>query len=236
MLLTGCLAAPSQAQYNVVDPGTSERHRFDLNVAYISSQNKYGEQQTLPGALLTYGYSSKLGIGVGFGLNSIRPSGSPRIGGFGDITPGFKWRFQEETKKRPQIALGYQLKIPTADAGRGLGSGTLDNTILLTGAKSFGRWVAFSNVGYNFLGGRDGRNNVFLGAGVTYQLTETLVVGAQVYGNSASAPGAKDELAWGAGLRYNFAPDRSFKLMLGKSDRGYSDLNVYAGLAFTFGK
>ena len=103
---------------------------------------------------------------------------------------------------------------------RGLGSGTLDNMLLLIGAKSFGRWLAFGNVGYTFLGGRNGRNNVALGAGLTYQLTEHLVVGAQIYGNSAAAPAANDEMAWSAGLNYNFAPDRSLKLGIGRSERG----------------
>lgn len=142
----------------------------------------------------------------------------------------------EETKKRPQLALGYQMKFPTGDVNRGLGSGTLDNALWLSGAKSFGRWVSFANIGYNFLGGGSGRNNLFLGTGLTYQLTEKLIVGAQVYGNSSSASGARDELAWGAGLTYNFAPDRTFLLSLGRSEHGFSDLNVYAGFSFTFGK
>lgn len=238
MLLLVCAAVPSYAgpPYNIDDPGTAERHKFNLFTAYVSSQNSAGEQQNIPNIILGYGYTRNIELDLTLGLATVRNSGSPRVGGYGDTMPMIKWRFQEETKNRPQLSVAYQIKVPTADVNRGLGSGTVDNSIWFAGAKSYGRWVAFSNVGYNFLGGRDGENNLFAGFGLTYQLTDKLIVGAQVYGNTASAPGARGELAWGGGLTYNFAPDRSLLLALGRSEEGFSDLNVYAGLSFTFGK
>ncbi len=236
IMALGCLGMPVLAgpPFNVDDPGTVELHHYQLTAAYISSQSSAGEQQAFPNLSLGYGLTNNIELDLGLGANSVRNTGMPRVAGFGDTTLGFKWRFQEENKRKPQLALGYQIKVPTADVDRGLGSGTVDNSFWLTGAKSYGRWVAFTNVGYNFLGGRSGENNLFYGLGLTYQLTEKLVVGAQVYGNTAAAPGTKSELAWGVGMTYNWAPDRALLVGLGRSEQGFSDLNVYAGLQFTF--
>ncbi len=222
--------------FNVDDPATVERHRVNLITSYTSSQNFAGEMQTCPTCLIAYGYTDRIELDIGAGGTSLRNSGSSRIYGFGDTTGVIKWRFQEETKRRPQLAIGYQIKIPTADVHRGLGSGAVDHCMWISAAKSYGRWSPFANIGYNFLGGHDGTNNMFCGCGITYQVTEKLIAGAQVYGNSANAPGVRDELAWGAGLTYNYMPDKSFLLSLGRSEHGYSDLNVYAGFSITFGK
>jgi hypothetical protein len=226
-----CLAGPP---YNVDDPSTTELKHFNLIAAYQSNRSRAGELQAFPNFTLAYGLTSKVELNLGLGAVSSRATGAGRIAGFGDTLASIKWRFLEETKHTPQIAMSYQIKIPTADVHRGLGSGTVDNTLWLSTAKSFGRTSLFGNVGYNLLGGSSGKNNLLYGAGVTFQATETVVVGADVYGNSPNAPGANDELAWGVGLQWSFRPDKAFLLHLGRSERGFSDLNVYAGFAFTF--
>lgn len=228
-----CYAGPP---FNVNDPGTVELHRINLTTSYSSSQNNAADTISVPTFDLGYGYSDRIELDLSIGGTSFRNAGSGRKYGFADTTAGIIWRFQEETKRRPQLAIGYQIKVPTGDVKQGLGSGATDHSIWLSAGKSYGRWSPFANVGYNFLGGSDGMNNIFYGMGLTYQLTEKLTVGAQVYGNSAAAPGARTELAWGGGFTYNYAPDRSFMLSLGRSEHGYSDLNVFAGVSITFGK
>ena len=164
----------------------------------------------------------------------MRTSGVGRKTGFGDLTPAIKWRFKDETKSSPQFALGYQVKLPTASVSQGLGTGRTDHIVWLSSAKSFKRLQAFSNVGYNFLGHDGSKNNLFYGLGMSYQATETLIVGAQLFGNTANAQGGTDELAWGLGATYNYAPDQSFLFQIGRSMKGFSDLNLYAGLNFNF--
>lgn len=226
-----CIAGPP---FSVDDPGTTERRHFNLYMIYQSSQSRAGEFQSFPNFSLGYGLTNNIELDLGFGGVSLRGTGTGRVAGFSDTLASVKWRFKEETRHAPQIALGYQLKIPTADVQRGLGSGAADHTLWLCASKSYGRATLFGNAGYNFLGGSSGKNNLFYGAGITVQATGTLIVGADLYGNSAAAPGARDELAWGLGAQWNFAPDRSLLLHAGRSERGFSDLNIYAGVSFTF--
>ena len=231
VLTTASLAGPP---FNVDDPSTVEHKHFNLNITYLSSQVAGSEAQGIPSLALAYGLRNNIELDLGLGINSVRTGGIGRKTGFGDVTPAIKWRFKEETKNCPQFALGYQVKVPTASVSQGLGNGATDHIFWMSTAKSFKRLQAFGNVGYNFLGSADAKNNLFYGVGMTYQATETLIVGAQLYGNTSSAPGSTDELAWGVGAIYNFAPNRSFLFQVGRSTKGFSDLNLYAGLSFSF--
>lgn len=221
--------------FMVDDPATVEHNRFNLIAVYMSSQVNGSETQAFPSMTLAYGLRDNIELGVGFGYLSSRSSGAPRVNGWQDTTLYAKWRFHEETRHTPQFALGYQIKFPTADPNKGLGTGSTDHTLWLSSAKTWNRYQLFANVGHNFLGnGTLGTNNWFYGVGLTYQATETLIVGGQLYGNALNAPGGSEELAWGFGLTYNYSPNKALLLQIGRSERGNSDLNVYAGISLTF--
>ena len=51
--------------------------------------------------------------------------------GFGDTWLGLKYRFLEQTKHRPSLALFYQAKVPSASTLLGLGSGQVDHQLSL---------------------------------------------------------------------------------------------------------
>ncbi|HLK55819.1 MAG TPA: hypothetical protein VKU00_04620 [Chthonomonadaceae bacterium] len=236
LLVLGTLATASLAgpPYNIDDPGTVEFRHFSLITYYASSHTAGSEAQGTPSFLLAYGLRNNVELDLVGGVTSARTTGIGRKTGFGDLSPMVRWRFKEETKNCPQFALGYQMKIPTASASQGLGTGAMDHALWLSSAKSFKRLQAFGNVGYNFLGGSDGKNNLFYGVGLNYQTTDKLILGAQIYGNSANAPGNTDDLSWGIGAIYMYRPDQALLLQAGRSMKGYSDLNIYAGIGFTF--
>lgn len=232
-----CVSSASLANppFNVDDPMTTEYRKFNLLVSYISSQSNGFEGAMFPNLMLSYGMTDKLEIGAMFGGATARFSGASRQWGASDTGLWARWRFQNETKNIPSLLLGYQIKLPTADANKGLGTGRADHGLWLATAKSFGRSQAFANLGYNILGNQlFGKDNLFWGVGLMHQLTETLIIGGQFYGNTINAPGGSDEMAWGLALIYNFAPNRSLLLQLGRSERGNADLNVFAGVNFVF--
>ena len=234
----GVAATPVVAgpPYDVADPETPEKHRIELNIGYLSSQARGAETQEFPSFDFNYGYLNNLQLTLGVTGVSMRRSGIGRAAGLGDILPEIKWRFQEETKFRPQLALDYALKIPTASRSRGLGTGYVDHALLLIGQKSFGRATLFGNVGCNIVGDKDSRNSLLYGVVYTYQLAQRLSVGVEAYGNTSAAAGERAEFAGGVGLTYNFAPDRALLLKAGRSVQGFSSLNVYAGVQLNFGK
>jgi hypothetical protein len=235
-LVLSLFAAPALAgpPYVTDDSGTPELHHYELNVGYESDQVKGSETQRFPDFDLNYGYLNNVQLTLGFGGVSVRDSGKGRTAGFGDIAPEVKWRFQEETKRRPQLGLEYVLTIPTASRSRGLGSGSFDHTLMFIIQKSYGRSTLVGNLGGVLSGAADSRNNLVYNLFYSFQLTEKLVIGAELYGNTSEAVGQRDELAWGVGITYNFTPDRALLLKAGRSEHGLSDLNVYAGVQLLF--
>ncbi len=221
--------------FNVDDPGTDEPQHVVLNLAAVTSQVSGSESDLFPSANFGYGLNNNFEVDLGSAIDSVRNSGSPRIFGYGDTTLYAKWRFLEETSKRPQVALTGLVKFPTASRQRGLGSGYYDYIPALCLAKSFGRYFACANAGYNILGDPGAISNTYYGLCVTYQATELLTIGGQLYGSGSASPGTSGELAYGLGLTYNYRPDQAFQLTIGRSARGLSDLNVYAGFQFDLG-
>ena len=234
-LIGASASALAGPPYNVEDAQTTEPNHIELNIGMCSNQACGSETQAVPNLDLGYGYTNNLAFALNLGGVSARTSGARRAVGFGDIETGVKWRFREETRRLPQFALEYGLKIPTASRSCGLGTGNFDHTLLLTASKSFGRSTFFGNIGGNFLGDCNSHNNLLYGLAYTVQLTEHLNIGAELYGNTSAASGERDELAWGVGATYNFAPDRVLLLKVGRSVQGFSDLNIYAGVQFIFG-
>lgn len=74
--------------------------------------------------LLKYGMSSQTEFV--FGGSPIRHVDSPDDTGIGDVVFGVRHRMVDETADDPAIAIATQVKLPTADADKGLGSGETD--------------------------------------------------------------------------------------------------------------
>lgn len=230
------LALPSlaDAPFNVDSPSLLEANSNLILLKYTSSAGNKKENETVPGLVYQRGLSRDWEFKFETGLATARTQKKERETGLGDTFAQIRWRFVQETKFVPSVAFGYKIKIPTANRLIGLGSGFTDNSVWLTAAKSFGRFRIYGNIGDNLLGAPKSKDNLFYGAVTTYKLTERLTVGAQVYGNAPKAAKTKDELAWGLGATYRYAPDHVFFASAGKSERGYSNLNVTAGIKVVF--
>ena len=234
-LSTSLTAAQAGTPYNVDDPGTTEIGHTTVSLNYFSTQVRGSESQSAPNITVTYGQTPNLELDVLTGLATARISGTDRQTGFGDTTLGARWRFAEETRHAPQVGLAYFLKVPTASAANGLGTGKVDHLLYLMSAKSFGKAYVFGQAGYSVLGAAGQRNNAVYGLAVTYQTTEKLNLGAQLYGNTTPADGVPGELAYGVGLTDNYAANQALLVAVSHSTRGLSDLNLYAGVTWTLG-
>ncbi|MEO7715055.1 MAG: transporter [Capsulimonas sp.] len=217
-------------------PGTTEPGRYTLDIAVNSSQVSGSESQTLPAINLSYGLTNNIEVGTGIAVSSFRNSGASRKTGFGDTTVGAKWRFLEETKSAPQVAIDYGLKIPTASKSEGFGDGKYASNFGICAAKSYGHYGVGLAASYYMPGNALAKNCWSYSAACTCQVTERTSVGAQVYGGSPGADGARTNLGYLVGVSQTFAPDRNFSLQIGKSERGYADLTVFGCLEFILGK
>ncbi len=234
-LCTSLSAAHAGTPYNVDDPATTEAGHTGISLNYFSTQIRGSEAQSAPNITVTYGQTPKLELDLLAGLATARASGTDRQTGFGDIVLGARWRFAEETRRAPQVGLAYFLKVPTASTTYGLGTGKADHLLYLMAAKSYGKAYVFGQAGCGCPGMKGQKNNAVYGLACTYQTTEKLVLGVQVYGNTTPADGVPGELAYGVGLTDNYAANQALLVAASHSTRGLSDLNLYVGITWTLG-
>ena len=99
--------------------------------------------------------------------------------GLGDIILRGRYYIVEEKNWVPLIAITGRLKLPTADASRGLGTGKMDEGVGTEISKRLGdSWITFLDGGFNIIGRPDGlnlRNQWWYDVGGGYYFTKDLL-------------------------------------------------------------
>jgi hypothetical protein len=99
--------------------------------------------------------------------------------GIGDIIIRGRYYLVEERDWIPLIAVTGRLKLPTASASQGLGTGEMDEGVGMEVSKRLGdRWITFLDGGFNVIGRPEGlnlRNQWWYDAGVGYYVTNNLL-------------------------------------------------------------
>ncbi len=100
--------------------------------------------------------------------------------GLGDIILRGRYYIVEEKEYLPLIAVTAKIKVPTAAASQGLGTGALDHGYGIEMSKLIGeKWITFFDGGYNFIGDPDGRelqNQYWFDVGGGRYLTKNFLV------------------------------------------------------------
>jgi hypothetical protein len=98
--------------------------------------------------------------------------------GIGDIVLRGRYYILQERDYLPLIAITGRLKIPTASANQGLGTGKMDEGVGAELSKSLGdKWLTFLDGGFNIIGRPDGlnlRNQWWYDVGAGYYWTNSL--------------------------------------------------------------
>lgn len=102
--------------------------------------------------------------------------------GLGDIILKGRYYVVEEKDYMPLIAVTGRMKLPTASASQGLGTGAFDYGAGIEISKLLGeKWIAFMDGGYNVIGDPDGinfQNQHWYDVGAGYYVTKELLCSA----------------------------------------------------------
>lgn len=115
-----------------------------------------------------------------------------RRSGFGDVYLSASYSFENPYMDDFFIDLTGQVKIPTADEKKGLGTGKVDYTIKLDAAYLFGNFMPFGTLGYRFVGATDRfdlQNSFFASIGAAYYLTYDTSIGVSYDYRESATPG-----------------------------------------------
>ena len=160
------------------------------------------------------------------------PSGSPSQFGIGDTELGFKYRFIQEDEKgwRPQVGVFPFLEVPTGDQSLGLGAGHWREYLPLWIQKSFGDWTTYGGAGYwiNHGGGTDDKNFWYFGWLLQRKVTDKLVIGAELFHQTADTIGGKESTGFNVGAIYDFDEHNHLLMSAGRGLQNASDTNRFS--------
>ena len=234
-----CFAPPPLVSGDVPVAG---KGRFEWYLGGLYKKGPTGGiSRLLPANELVYGFSDRQEFSLEF--TGLSEAGNY---GLGDAVIGTKYLFVAETDARPGLAGSFEIKLPTGDKARGLGSGEFDYDLRLRTQKTWGRFTLLGNVGYTqvtaptYGGVHQATSNVWLLSFVQeYRATDRTALLAEIYFESRGAPGEPNSLAVNLGFRHKLGDDLEINAALGRSarggQRGGPALRLYVGLKWEFG-
>ncbi len=166
-----------------------------------------GVSQKFMVSSLRYGLTPRLDLRWGL-VNHIYQSGgaAPAVQGAGDQTVGLRYRFYEQNRRIPAMAVAYAVKLPTANAAKGIGTGYVDHQIFSIVSEDFGKTHMDWNMGGTLAGSARGIDGGLLsGMDLARPLTARLTGVLESYGGTQPETRQRLSSALG-GVSYNLRP------------------------------
>ncbi len=223
------------------DVPTADKQSFEWYVGGLYQENESGNPlRLLPASELVYGISDRQEVTFEMGGLS-----TDHHYGVSDAVVGTKYVFLKETEL-PGISGSFELKLPTGDEDRGLGSGEFDYDFRLRTQKTWGWFTLIGNAGYSIIteptvgGVQESRDNVWLlSTAQEYELAKRFRLLSEMYWFSREEPGGLNTLAGQIGCEYHLRDGLNVHGAVGKSlregNRGGPDLRAYLGVKWEFG-
>ena len=217
-----------------VDPGFVE---VELGAAFESAPS--ADAWETPIGIKT-GVVPGLDVGLGFGWQRLHEAGVTESG-ITDLEMGAKWNFLCETNGMPAMALTGAVKLPTADKGKGLGSGETDWDVTVVLSKTLtDRLTGHLNAGYGVIGcptGEDVGDVLHGSVALELQVCESCWLTGEILAEREHEGGKNTELMGNLGVRWIVSDDLAFDTAFGTSLNGGDtpDFSATFGLTWLFG-
>lgn len=226
--------APAAAgpPFAVDDPGTVEERKGTLLLRYELVRNQGVDTQSVPAATLTLGLPAKLELALDGAILKSEAADAPSPG-FGDLSLFFKWRFLEEDRAVPAVAVVYKLQLPTGKDGLS-GEAIVHSPYLTLGWQLDEKWQVFGNFGVSIPDRGADRTQFFAGAALGYQATESWLIGVDVLGNTRVSDAQRSDLSMGLATQLDLSESWTLMARVGRSISGTQGVNAFVGIQWNF--
>lgn len=184
---------------------------LEADFGFLSQPLGGGVSQQMLVSSLRYGLTPKLDLRWGLTNHIFQGGGgTPFLQGAGDHWLGARYRFMEQGRKVPAMALLYAGKVPAANPAKGLGSGFVDHQLVFIASRDLGKsHFDFNTVG-TLAGGAHGSDGAAqFGLALTRPITSKLSGILESYGGGQ--PGISDRFGAGfLGATYALRPNLVF--------------------------
>lgn len=243
LVLFLALLAPAVATagppFRTDDPEPVEQGHWEVYEFSTATRARGDTAGTLSGIDANYGAAPELQLHAGLPATFDDPSSGATAIGYGDTELGAKYRFltEDESGWRPQAAIYPAIDFPTGNAARNLGTGRTHAGLPVWVQKGFGKWTTFAGIEYWINPGAGNRDYWYFGWSVQRQVTGNLAVGAEIFNQTSSATGVKDQTGFDLGIIYDLSEHYHLLVSAGQGVQNRSSTNqfsYYAALQFTF--
>lgn len=151
-----------------------------------------GVRQRMLLSSLRYGLTPKLDLRWGITDRMTQSGGSsPALQGMGDGWLSARYRFYEQGRRMPALALLYAVKAPMANPAKGFGTGYVDHQIIFVASRDLGKTHLDFNIAGTVAGGPQGHDGAAqFGLAMTRPVSAKLSLILESYGGPQ--PGTPD--------------------------------------------
>jgi hypothetical protein len=217
------------------DPEPVDYHHWEIYLASQYANSRNGVLATAPHVEVNYGAAPNLQLHVIAPLAYSQAQGAGTQYGYGDTELGVKYRFVQETKRRPQIGIFPLVEVPTGNSGRGLGNGQAQFFLPVWLQKSWGPWTTYGGGGYWRNPGGGNRDYWFEGYLLQRSMTKHWTLGAEIFHASADSVGSTDRTGFNIGSIYDFDSGHHLLFSAGQDFHGRNRGSAYLAFQWTFG-
>jgi len=235
-LLVVVFSATAQAgpPFLTDDPEPVEYQHGEFYLFSMLDATKGASTVQAPAFEFNYGIAAETQFHVVAPFTCFASNGNPTEYGFGDIQLGIKYRFLKETDDWPQLGVFPMLMVPSGDADRGLGNGSVWGTLPIWAQKSWGPWTTYGGGGLA-INPTPGHRNYLFGCWLLQRkLTEKLTLGGEIFCQGAGSADSQSSALFNLGGFYNFNENLHFLFSGGYTLAGERHTPGYLGLQYTW--
>ena len=225
-------AGISGPPFKTDDPQPVEFHHWEFYLASQQEFAQHGTSATLPHIEVNFGAFQNVQLHIVAPMGYVR-AGDGEAYGYSDTEAGVKYRFLEESDNSPQIGIFPLIEIPTGDAAKQLGAGSLQAYLPVWVQKSWGKLTTYGGTGFWYNPGAENRNWLFAGWEAQYDFSETVTVGGELYYHTADTRDGRSGAGFDLGGYINLSESDHILLSLGRSFRGDIAVTGYLGFQYT---
>ena len=234
VLVFACVSRPGIAgpPFKTDDPQPVDFRHWEF---YLASQQVYSQHTTdatLPHIEINFGAFQNVQIHVVAPMGFVSTSEGHAYG-YSDTEVGVKYRFLDESESSPQIGVFPLVELPTGNADRELGAGSVQAYLPLWIQKSWGNFTTYGGAGFWYNPGSDNQNWMFAGWEAQYDLSGTFTVGGEFYYHTADKRDGTSGAGFDVGGFINLSENDHILVSLGRSFQGDNVVTGYLGFQYT---
>jgi hypothetical protein len=224
---TQAIAGPP---FRTDDPEPVDYQHWEFYLFSTGTHVRGDTTATLPGVEINYGVLPDLQLHVIAPVAFDNASGNGAQYGYGDTELGVKCRFIQEDENgwRPMVGVFPLLELPTGNANRGLGTGSVHAYLPVWLQKSFGDWTTYGGGGYWINPGVGNKNYAFAGWLLQRKITDNLAFGGEIFHQTADVIGGKDQTGFNLGGIYDITENHHILFSAGRGIQNAPTTNGFS--------